>query len=151
MRSPNVVLLLGHHLRRWPIINPTLVESPVFVATSRPTVDRTNSHDIRGLRPWDTQIKRYVIENNKCRGLTADFQVNTFVYHLYNVGPTSKTLGRRCTNVIEMFLCLLGSFFTRFRFCEGISCGFLVLTLPVNLFEWHYVYPPWYISSGYII
>ena len=22
---------------------------------------------------------------------------------LYNVGPTSKTLGRRCTNVIQMF------------------------------------------------
>ena len=27
----------------------------------------------------------------------------TFVWHLYNVGPTSKTLGRRCTNVIQMF------------------------------------------------
>ena len=27
----------------------------------------------------------------------------TFVEHLYNVGPTSKTLGRRCTNVIQMF------------------------------------------------
>ena len=27
----------------------------------------------------------------------------TFVYHLYNVGPTSKTLGRRCTNVIQLF------------------------------------------------
>ena len=27
----------------------------------------------------------------------------TFVSHLYKVGPTSKTLGRRCTHVIEMF------------------------------------------------
>ena len=27
----------------------------------------------------------------------------TFVWPLYNVGPTSKTLGRRCTNVIQMF------------------------------------------------
>ena len=27
----------------------------------------------------------------------------TFVLHLYNVGPTSKTLGRRCINVIQMF------------------------------------------------
>ena len=27
----------------------------------------------------------------------------TFVWHLYNVGPTSKTLGRRCTNGIQMF------------------------------------------------
>ena len=27
----------------------------------------------------------------------------TFVYHLYNVGPTSKTLGRRCINAIQMF------------------------------------------------
>ena len=27
----------------------------------------------------------------------------TFVWHLYNVGPTSKTLGRRCINVIQMF------------------------------------------------
>ena len=28
-----------------------------------------------------------------------------FVYHLYNDGPTSKTLGRRCINVIQM-LCV---------------------------------------------
>ena len=27
----------------------------------------------------------------------------TFVYHLYNVGPTSKPLGRHCTNGIQMF------------------------------------------------
>ena len=27
----------------------------------------------------------------------------TFVQHLYNVGTTSKTLGRRCTNAIQMF------------------------------------------------
>ena len=27
----------------------------------------------------------------------------TFLSHLCNVGPTSKTLGRRCTNVIQMF------------------------------------------------
>ena len=26
----------------------------------------------------------------------------TFVRHLYNVGPTWKTLGRRCTNGIQM-------------------------------------------------
>ena len=32
----------------------------------------------------------------------------TFVLHLYNVGPTSETLGRRCTNLKQMFLCLLG-------------------------------------------
>ena len=30
-------------------------------------------------------------------------QTQTFVYHLHNVGPTSKTLGRRFTNVIQMF------------------------------------------------
>ena len=27
----------------------------------------------------------------------------TFVWHLYNVGPASKTLDRRCINVIQMF------------------------------------------------
>ena len=27
----------------------------------------------------------------------------TFVWYLYNVGPTSQTLGRLCTNVIQMF------------------------------------------------
>ena len=27
----------------------------------------------------------------------------TVVLHLYNVGPTSETLGRRCTNVIQIF------------------------------------------------
>ena len=26
-----------------------------------------------------------------------------FVKHLYNAGPASKTLGRRCINVIQMF------------------------------------------------
>ena len=28
----------------------------------------------------------------------------TFVSHLYNVGPTSETLGRRCTNVYKCFV-----------------------------------------------
>ena len=27
----------------------------------------------------------------------------TFVYHLYNVGPTSSTLDQHCTNAIQMF------------------------------------------------
>ena len=27
----------------------------------------------------------------------------TFVQHLYNVGPSSKTLDRRCINVVQMF------------------------------------------------
>ena len=39
---------------------------------------------------------------------------NIFVYHLYNVGQTSKTLGQRCINV----LCLLGS--------HGVTTGFAV-------------------------
>ena len=29
--------------------------------------------------------------------------LNSVPRHLYNVGPTSKTLGRRCINVIQMF------------------------------------------------
>ena len=33
----------------------------------------------------------------------------TFVKHLYNVGPTSKMLGRRCTNVIQMFCVCWGA------------------------------------------
>ena len=28
----------------------------------------------------------------------------TFVYYVYNVGPTSKTLGQNCTDVIQMSL-----------------------------------------------
>ena len=31
----------------------------------------------------------------------------TFVKHLYNVGSTSKTLGRRCIDVIQMFVYLI--------------------------------------------
>ena len=40
---------------------------------------------------------------------SSNYPVNTkHVYNImYNVGPTSKTLSRRCTNVIH-FLCLLG-------------------------------------------
>ena len=34
-------------------------------------------------------------------------EYKTFTWHLYNVWSTSKTLGRRCTNVMQMF-CLLG-------------------------------------------
>ena len=34
----------------------------------------------------------------------------TFVYNLYNVGPTSKTLDRRCVNVIQMFYVCWGAF-----------------------------------------
>ena len=30
-------------------------------------------------------------------------QRKTFIWHLYNVGPTSKTLGRCCINVMQIF------------------------------------------------
>ena len=33
----------------------------------------------------------------------------TFVYHLYNLGPTLKMLGRRCTNVIQMKMTTVNS------------------------------------------
>ena len=40
-----------------------------------------------------------------CESFSRDLRSKhkTFVWHLYNAGPTSKTLGRRCTNVIQMF------------------------------------------------
>ena len=44
--------------------------------------------------------------------------------HLYNVGPTSKTLGRRCTNVIQM--CLLG--------------GALVPVTSIHMLDWNVGY-----------
>ena len=37
------------------------------------------------------------------RSLLLTSKHKTFVEHFYNVGPTSKTLGRRCTLVIQMF------------------------------------------------
>ena len=38
----------------------------------------------------------------------------TFVWHLYNIGPTSKTLDRHCTNVIQMF-CVCWALSTSYR------------------------------------
>ena len=37
------------------------------------------------------------------RRVLNDEERPTFVKHLYNVGPTSKTLVQRCTNIIQMF------------------------------------------------
>ena len=34
---------------------------------------------------------------------TQQTQNNNFVQHLHNVGPTLKTLGGRCTNVMHMY------------------------------------------------
>ena len=42
-----------------------------------------------------------MLTNGVWCGLTSKHK--TFVKHLYNAGPTSKTLGRRCINVIQMF------------------------------------------------
>ena len=43
--------------------------------------------------------------NNRCDSTRMDIasKHKVFIYHLYNVEQTSKTLGQRCTNVIEMF------------------------------------------------
>ena len=41
--------------------------------------------------------------NNYISSKKQPSEQETFVWHLYKVGPTSKTLGRRCTNVIQMF------------------------------------------------
>ena len=39
---------------------------------------------------------------------TGDCKHKSFVWHLYNVGPTSLTLVRHCTNVIQMFCAYWG-------------------------------------------
>ena len=44
-----------------------------------------------------------VAGENKKENPVVPSRSKTFVYHLYNVGPASKTLGRRCTNVMQMF------------------------------------------------
>ena len=51
------------------------------------------------------------IEWLKKSKLCSSFQIRaypskrkTFVWHLYNVGPTSSTLGQRCINVIQCFV-----------------------------------------------
>ena len=42
----------------------------------------------------------------------------THMYDLYNVGPTSKTLGRRCINVIQMFCVCWEVGFSLNHFCN---------------------------------
>ena len=72
----------------------------------------------------------------------------TFVSHLYKVGPTSKTLGRRCTNGIQMFcvswLVALSALFeylfyksTTTRNSAGIVC---ILTSDYDVKR---RFPPW--------
>ena len=45
----------------------------------------------------------YNRQNSNHNRLYAPSKHEAFVYHLYNVEPTSKTLGRRFINVIQMF------------------------------------------------
>ena len=72
-----------------------------------------NCHDFMKYPSIKSHIKHTVLNNvmyvlwklkghsNASNGLPSKHK--TFVSHLYNVGPTSKTLGRRCTNGIQMF------------------------------------------------
>ena len=50
-------------------------------------------------------------------------KLKTCVKHLYNVGPTSKTLDRRCANA----LCLLGNEAVVFKYKDGEENGTLIL------------------------
>ena len=56
---------------------------------------------VLGLRPPVFEFRTQCLEESVGRGPPSKHK--TFVYHLYNVGTTSKTFGRRCANVIQMF------------------------------------------------
>ena len=47
----------------------------------------------------------------------------TFVYHLCNVEPTLETLGRRCINVTQNVLCLLGYYYINYTQMFTMSCS----------------------------
>ena len=53
----------------------------------------------------------------------------TFVQYLYNVGPTSKTWGRYCRNVIQMFFCTKCFVFAGYRSYTLNNIGSLKRTL----------------------
>ena len=64
----------------------------------------------------------------------------TFVEHLYNVGATSQTLGRRCTNVVQMFcVCWEGGGDTmvsiQFDSIQKPPQRFIVFAEPVSFIE----------------
>ena len=57
----------------------------------------------------------------------------TRVQYLLNVGPTSKTLGRHSTNVIQMFCVCWEAFFAISSICHGCVYIPYHIYLPVNM------------------
>ena len=58
----------------------------------------------------------------------------TFVWYLYNVGPTSKTLGRRCSNVIQMFcICWVHSGGSNLHFGAAIASRLQLSYSPLSM------------------
>ena len=65
---------------------------------------RQCGHVVSGLKRDRSIVAIYLTVSEYC----LPSKHKTLVEHLYNVGLTSKTLGRRCPNFIHFFLCLLG-------------------------------------------
>ena len=53
----------------------------------------------------------------------------TFVYYLYNVGPASKTLGRRCINVIQQICVCCGPVTTYLHGKMLYTCMYILISL----------------------
>ena len=70
----------------------------------------------------------------------------TFLWYLYNVGITSKTLGRRCTNVIQMFcVCWVGA--GPYHFTKTFSCKHCVDPLTAGAAHIRFLH---FLSAHYI-
>ena len=96
--SQSIELNLVHHLRRWPSIKTRMAQRLVLAGS---------------LGGWSVYVVLwafiapilpiifwlYLLDKDKAYYS----KHKTFVWHLYNAGPTLKTWGRRCTNVIQMF------------------------------------------------
>ena len=82
-----------HCLRPWPNIGPT----------SHVTWQGRSWRSWQRPRCWDKVGQMLLQRFPNATSYAVPSKHKTFVWQLYNVGPTSSTLAQHCTNVIQMF------------------------------------------------
>ena len=113
----------GHCVRRWPtfkrhwglpIEHDTLKQCWFNVGSASQRVGQHKTNINSMCRVCWVVYYVHVLTVSVCWALTADrvhsvpTEHKAFVWHLCSVGPTSNTLGRRCTNVRVFCVCCHG-------------------------------------------
>ena len=91
-----VVVHSARHCSEACSVHWCLYDRPTVQYNYKPLVFQESKRQSRSILWFHTYVVKKPGEWNPSKH-------KTVVYHLNNVGPTSKTLGLRCTNVIQMF------------------------------------------------